>query len=166
MDNAIIFFDIADKWLKRLCMLLMLGLICIVLFNVISRYAFKFGIVGLQELEWHLFGAIFLLGMSISLYDDSHVRVDIFYSKLNPKKQALINLFGLIFFVLPLSLLILLLSLGYVAESFNSLESSPDPGGLSYRWIIKSMIPISFGVLIFFSIGRILRTVRIIKDTK
>ena len=158
------FYSKLANFIRLLCMGLMGLLVLVVLFNVIARYAFSWGLVGLQELEWHIFGLMFLLGMNLALYDDSHVRVDIFYKNASQKKKHIINIFGLLFFVLPLSFLICSLSFEYVLESFSSLEASPDPGGLPYRWVIKAAIIFSFFLLIIFSVLNIFGHIKALKE--
>lgn len=146
-------FNKFANFVGYICMFVMLLMICDVFFNVVGRYFFKYGNVGLQELEWHFFGIIIMLGMSYALKEDAHVRVDVFYEKFNPKTKALINMLGVVFFILPLAVLVSWLSFDYVLEAYESNEGSSDPGGLPYRWIIKAFIPFSFYLLIFFSIG-------------
>lgn len=128
------------------------GLLLLTIFNVfidvVLRYVFNNASIALQELEWHLFSAMFLLGIAYTLQCDAHVRVDVIYAKFKPKKQALINLIGLAIFVMPISLLISYYGLDFAYQSFLLNEQSSDPGGLMYRFIIKSMISISFVLVI------------------
>lgn len=148
------------------CILVMFLMIADVFFNVTARYFFKYGNVGLQELEWHFFSVIILLGMSYALKDDAHVRVDIFYEKMSLKKRALINMAGVILFILPLALLVAWLSWDYVVEAYESGEGSADPGGLPYRWVIKAFIPFSFWLLIFFSVGYFIKWLNVYLDAR
>jgi TRAP-type mannitol/chloroaromatic compound transport system permease small subunit len=103
-------------------------------------------------MEWHLFSSLFLLGISYTLQNDAHVRVDIFYANFLPKKQALINLIGFVIFILPISLLITYYGLDFAYGAYEINEQSGDPGGLNYRFIIKSIIPISFILVIISGI--------------
>jgi TRAP-type mannitol/chloroaromatic compound transport system permease small subunit len=96
---------------------------------------------------------IILLGLSYTLNEEGHVRVDILYANFSAKKQAIINMVGVITFVLPLSLLVAFGSLGFVEEAYIFMEQSGDPGGLPYRFIIKGLIPTAFFILIFMSAG-------------
>ena len=160
------FFDKFGNVVGYVCILLMFLMIADVFFNVTARYFFKYGNVGLQELEWHFFSVIILLGMSYALKDDTHVRVDIFYEKMSLKKRALINMAGVILFVLPLALLVAWLSWDYVAEAYESGEGSADPGGLPYRWVIKGFIPFSFWLLIFFSVGYFIKWLNVYLDAR
>ena len=160
------FFDKVGNVVGYACVLVMFFMIADVFFNVTARYFFKYGNVGLQELEWHFFSVIILLGMSYALKDDAHVRVDIFYEKMSLKKRALINMAGVILFILPLALLVAWLSWDYVVEAYESGEGSTDPGGLPYRWVIKAFIPFSFWLLIFFSVGYFIKWLNVYLDAR
>ena len=147
MDKIEKFFDKAGDIVGYICMFIMALMIIDVFFNVVARYFFSYGNVAFQELEWHFFAVIFLLGMSYALKEDAHVRVDIFYAKFSERQKALVNMLGTIFFVIPFALLVSNLSFGFVG----------DAGGLTHRWIIKAMIPVSFYILVFFAIGFFIR---------
>ena len=138
--------------------ILLLSLLANVFYDVIMRYLFNDVSIGMQELEWHLYAAVFLLGISYTLKENAHVRVDIIYERLNPKKQAFIDITGTLFLLLPFSLLIAYYGIGFAQESYSLGESSGDPGGLPYRWIIKSMISLSFIFVVISSIGFMLRS--------
>ena len=137
--------------------LLLLALLANVFYDVIMRYLFNDVSIGMQELEWHLYATIFLLGISYTLKENAHVRVDVIYEHLSPKKQAFIDISGTLFFLLPFCLLVAYYGIGFAQESYALGEGSGDPGGLPYRWIIKSMISLSFIFVIIGSIGFMLR---------
>ncbi len=160
------FFDKATDIIGYLCMFIMALMIIDVSFNVVSRYFFQYGNVGLQELEWHFFAIVFLLGMNYALKEDAHVRVDIFYAKFSPRTKALVNMIGTVVFIIPFAILVSTLSIDFVMEAYTSNEGSADPGGLPYRWIIKSFIPISFCLLIFFSIGFFIKNFNLYQSAK
>lgn len=141
-----------SRYLENLIIGLLLLTIANVFVDVFLRYIFNNASIALQEMEWHLFSSMFLLGIAYTLQHDAHVRVDIFYAKFKPKRQALINLIGVVIFVLPISLLISYYGLDFAFQSFLLSEQSGDPGGLMYRFIIKSMIPISFILLIISAV--------------
>jgi TRAP-type mannitol/chloroaromatic compound transport system permease small subunit len=137
--------------------ILLLGLLANVFYDVIMRYLFNDVSIGMQELEWHLYATVFLLGISYTLKENAHVRVDVIYEHLSPKKQAFIDISGTLFFLLPFCLLIAYYGIGFAHEAYLLGEGSGDPGGLSHRWIIKSMISVSFIFVIISSIGFMLR---------
>lgn len=143
--------------------IIMVVMILNVSYDVIMRYFFKSGSIAMQEMEWHLFSVIILLGISYTLKEDGHVRVDLIYDRLTNKKKALINMWGAVLFILPIALLIGIESIPYVIEAFNSGEQSGDPGGLTNRWIVKSLIPLSFFLLIITTIGFFIKNLNIYK---
>lgn len=114
------------------------------------RYLFRSGSIGLQELEWHLFSIIFLIGSAYTLKHDEHVRLDILYRSklLTDQHRAWIDLFGTLFLLIPFCLLIIVSAWPFVSQAFIHNEASPDPGGLPVRWLIKSMIPAGFCLLV------------------
>lgn len=122
----------------------LVALVLLVVYDALMRYLFQSGSIALQELEWHFFDIIILLSIAYTFSHDAHVRVDIFYERFSVKAKALVNLTGSLLFVLPFSLLIIYLGFDFVALSFSQMEASSDPGGLPYRFIIKSFIPIAF----------------------
>ncbi|RXI33166.1 C4-dicarboxylate ABC transporter permease [Arcobacter ellisii] len=134
-----------------------------VTYDVIMRYFFNTGSIAMQEMEWHLFSVIILLGISYTLKEDGHVRVDLIYDRLTQKKKAKINMVGVVLFIIPVALLIAAESIPFVIESFNSNEQSGDPGGLPYRWLVKSLIPLSFFLLIITSIGFFIKNLNVYK---
>lgn len=134
-----------------------------VFYDVIMRYFFNTGSIAMQEMEWHLFSVIILLGISYTLKEDGHVRVDLIYDRLTDKKKAIINMVGVVTFILPIALLIGIGSIDYVIESYISNERSGDPGGLTNRWIVKALIPLSFFLLIITSVGFFIKNLNIFK---
>lgn len=130
-----------------------LGLVLVVFVDVVMRYAFNISFVFTQELEWHLFAFIFLIGSGYTLLHDAHVRVDIIYQRLGPKGKAWINLIGVLFFAIPGCLMVIVTSWKFVANAWSFMEGSPDPGGIPYRFIIKGAIPAGFALLLLQSVS-------------
>ena len=149
---------------KGLCSWLSFLLVILITVDVFLRYIFNFSSASLYELEWHFFAAIFLLGSSVTLQNDEHVRVDVFYNRLSKKNKEVINLIGNIFFLVPFSLVIFYTSIPFVTDSFVILESSPDPGDLPFRFIIKSIIPFSFFLLATIGVINITKNVKNISN--
>ncbi len=137
-----------------------------VFYDVILRYFFKTGSIAMQEMEWHLFSLVFLLGISYTLKEDGHVRVDVLYDKMNGCKKALINILGTIFFLFPISLLIAFGSFDFVHEAYITDEISGDPGGLTHRWIIKSLVPLAFFMTVISGIGYIIKNINALRKHK
>lgn len=128
-------------------------LIVLVLYDATVRYLFHSGSIALQELEWHLFDVVILLGIAYTLQKNAHVRVDIFYDRFSDKTKAYIDLVSLLLFVIPFSLLIIYVGSDFVMLSFAQQEASSDPGGLPYRFIVKSLMPLAFTLVILQSLS-------------
>jgi TRAP-type mannitol/chloroaromatic compound transport system permease small subunit len=145
---------------------LVLALVLLVGFDVTMRYLFQSGSIALQELEWHLFAFIFLLGAAYTLKYDDHVRLDLVYQGryMNDYRRAWINVLGGVLFLVPFCLLIIISSWPFVSQSFIHAEGSPDPGGLPYRWLLKSVIPLGFGLLLLQGIADIAKNLAKILD--
>jgi len=154
------------KLITDLCGLLactaMLLLLLNVSYDVIMRYAFNDVSIGMQELEWHLFSCIFLLGTPYAMQGDSHVRVDIFYDNWSDQAKAWVNLLGSIFFVLPFIGIVTYYSIDFAYEAYEMGEGSGDPGGLPHRWLIKSLIPGAFILMGLASFGMITQALRVL----
>ena len=140
--------DILNEWVGRGVAWVTLALVLVIFVDVVMRYLFNTSFVFTQELEWHLFGFIFLIGAGYTLLHDGHVRVDIIYQRLGLKGQAWINLLGVIFFLIPGCLMVMTTSWKFTVNSFMIMEGSPDPGGIPLRFIIKGCIPAGFFLLL------------------
>jgi TRAP-type mannitol/chloroaromatic compound transport system permease small subunit len=139
--------------------------VLVVFVDVVMRYAFNTSFVFTQQLEWHLFAFIFLMGAGYTLMKDGHVRVDIIYQRMSPKSQAWVNLLGVLFFLLPGCYMIIATSLNFVAASWAVMEGSADPGGIPYRFIIKSAIPVGFLLVMLQGISLGIKSLLIILDS-
>ncbi|MGZ0188274.1 MAG: TRAP transporter small permease subunit [Alphaproteobacteria bacterium] len=153
--------DIADsveripQFFGRLGSWLIIPLIGIIMFDVLTRKMFGGAIqqwiqttslyellspTKLQEMEWHLHGAIFMLAIGFSYTMNAHVRVDVLREKVSDRRQAFIELFGLSVFLIPYLLVIGYLCLDFIGRAYTSNEASAAMTGLSQRWIIKSFL--------------------------
>lgn len=140
--------DRSNEAVGRLVSWVTLLLVLVVFVDVVMRYLFKTSFVFTQELEWHLFAFIFLIGAGYTLLHDGHVRVDIIYQRLGAKGRAWINLIGVIFFLIPGCYLVISTSWHFVSNSFSMLEGSPDPGGIPYRFIVKGTMTVGYALLL------------------
>lgn len=139
-------------------------LVVVIIIDVFLRYFFNTTSAGSMELEWHLFAAIFLLSAGWTLKEDRHVRVDLFYQNFSENKKALINILGTVFLLLPFCFVGFSESLSFVESSFAVKETSPDPGGLPARYIIKAAIPISFFLMGLQGISIILNGIKTLRS--
>ena len=130
----------AASWLSTL-------LVVVVCYDVFTRYLLNASSVAVQELEWHLFAAMFLLAMAYGFKHNRHVRVDVFYNRFSTRTQSIINFWGTVAFLIPFAIVVVWASGKFVWVSFSIRETSPDPGGLPARYLLKAIIPISFILL-------------------
>ena len=143
-------FGRAVSWLTVLMVAVVFG-------DVVMRYTMRRTYVFTQELEWYLFGIIYLLAAGYTLLHDEHVRVDIVYSKLSPTRKAWLDFILLLVFFFPSCLLIVYTSWPFVRNSWSVWESSPDPGGIPARWALKSVIIIGFVILILQGLSELIK---------
>ncbi len=157
------YFDKFADFIGIVTAIAMVLMILNVFYDVIMRYFFRSGSIAMQEMEWHLFSVIILLGIAYTLKEDGHVRVDLIYDRLVPRKKAMINMIGSVTFILPIAILVGLSSIDNAVEAYVSMEQSGDPGGLTNRWIVKSLIPLSFLLLIITTIGFFIKNLNVFK---
>ncbi len=133
-------------------------LVLVVCYDVFTRYLLKNSMVAVQELEWHLFAVIFLVGAAYTLKQDGHVRVDLFYSRFSPRNRAWVDFVGSLVFLIPFCLVAIWSSKTFVASAYRIGETSPDPGGLPGRFVLKAAIPVGFSLLVFQGVALALRS--------
>lgn len=151
-----------DPWLKKIgsaISIIWVILMTIIVLNVFARYVLSEGRIEFEEIQWHLYSAGFMLAIGFCVVTDSHIRVDVLHEKFKPETQVIIDLYGYLLFVLPFVVLILIYGVPFVVYSFETSEVSASPGGLPFRWIIKSMILIGFGLLGLATISRVSRLI-------
>jgi TRAP-type mannitol/chloroaromatic compound transport system permease small subunit len=149
--------------LGKIAALLFIVLLLNVFYDVIMRYLFNDVSIGMQELEWHLYATIFLIGVPYALFKEGHVRVDIIYAGLSPKRRALIDLIGTLVLLLPFTILVAKYGIDFTYESFTLGEQSGDPGGLPYRWLIKGVIPFAFITMAISGLGLMLKSINTLR---
>lgn len=135
-------FDGISNLLGRATAWLTLLMVFVTFVIVVLRYAFGAGFIWLQESVTWMHGVVFMLGAAYTLQQEEHVRVDIFYRDMTPRRKAWVNLLGVVFFLFPLCVFFLFQSWGYAATSWSIHEVSRDSGGLPYPAIplLKSLL--------------------------
>lgn len=134
---------------------LWLVLLLVIVGNVILRYVFGEGRIELEEIQWHLYSLGFLLALSYAYQADSHIRVDVLSERLPPRLRAWLELYGILLCLLPFIALVLVYSLPFVHHSWTLGEVSQAPGGLPWRWLIKAVLPLGFGLLLLAALSRL-----------
>lgn len=165
LERYISFSNRIVEWTGRKISWLTVILVLVICYDVIMRYLFNSSSVAIYEIEWHIFALIFLLGAAYALKHDRHVRVDVFYSGFPEKTKAWINLVGTLVLLLPLCWMLIVEGIDFVAHSFQLSESSPDPGGLPARYLIKAAIPVGFILLLIQAVSLMAQCILVITGT-
>ena len=152
LDNSIIRFCHAVAWLNAI-------LLVLIAVQVILRYAFSKGLVIFDELEWHFYAVNVMLGLSYAMAKDSHIRLDVVSNGFMPRTKEKIEIFGIVFFVIPLVAVVGMHGWDFWYSSWKVNEHSLAPMGLCCRWIIKAFIPIGFGLLGVSALSRLIRAI-------
>lgn len=159
--------DAIDTIIDRIGFLfswLWLGVVGVILYAVIGRYAFGQGSVMLEEIEWHLAGAVWLIGLSYTLISDDHVRVDVLHERFSPHTQAWIELLALLLLLIPFLVIALDSMIPYFWSSYLQGEESQAPAGLPARWALKFFLPLAFGLLLLAAVSRLLKCTTLLFD--
>lgn len=132
-------------------------LIAAIIGNVALRYGFSNGQVWIEELQWHLYAIGVMMGLSYAQVNDSHIRVDILHARFSDRTKRVIEIIGILLFVLPFIWVVFYHSLDFVYDAWRTGERSDAPLGLPFRWAIKSVITLSFGMLALSIFSRLIR---------
>lgn len=146
----------AARWLT-------FAMVLVTLTIVVLRYAFEIGAIPLQEFVMYMHGLVFLIGIPYGVKENTHVRVDILYTRLQPRHQALVDLSGHVVFLLPLAAFILVTSWPYTLASWRVLEGSAEVGGIPAIFLLKTLIPLTAGLLILQSLAEIMKKLAVLR---
>lgn len=141
-------------------------LMAVIIINVVMRYVLGYGRIEFEELQWHLYAAGWLIGLSYCYVADDHVRVDLIHDRLTLKKQAWIEFLGILFLLTPFIVLVLWYSVPFIIYSWDLGEVSGAPGGLPYRWIMKGVLFVGFALLLVATISRFSRVCSLLFSSK
>ncbi|MGE5946544.1 MAG: TRAP transporter small permease subunit [Betaproteobacteria bacterium] len=126
--------------------------------NATVRFIFNYSSNGLLEIQWYMFAAVFLLCAPYTLQKNEHVRIDVISGRFGPRGLAVIDIIGTLFFLLPMVVAVLWLSLPLIAESYKINEMSANAGGL-LRWPVKILLPIGFTLLALQGISELIKRI-------
>ncbi|AIL32888.1 TRAP transporter small permease subunit [Basilea psittacipulmonis] len=155
IDKLNSMMGVVVTWLALLVVLISAG-------NAIVRKLFNESSNAWLEIQWYLFGAIFLLGAAYTFLKNEHVRVDILSQRFSKKTQTYIDIVGTVFFLIPICFLIVWLSIPFFWDSFVSGELSSNSGGL-IRWPVKLLIPVGFFLLELQAFSHLIKCVAYLK---
>lgn len=154
--------DFIDNVIRKIATILAwlnVILVGVILLQVTLRYGFSHGLIVLEELQWQLYAAAVMFGLSYAQVRNSHVRVDVLHPKMPAKLIASIEVFGIVFLLAPFLFVVIDHGYDFFMASYERNESSASPAGLPYLWIIKSVIPVSFSLLALASFSSLVRAV-------
>ncbi|SDE70108.1 TRAP transporter small permease subunit [Rhodospira trueperi] len=126
---------------------------------VVLRYVFGLGFIWMQESITYMHGLLFMVGAGYTLLQDGHVRVDVFYREVSPRRKALVNLLGSVLFLIPFCTLILWVSWDYVMNSWRVLEGSKETSGIQGIYLLKTVILVFGGLVILQGLSVVARSI-------
>jgi len=164
----LILANILDRicvYAARIAGLLLFVLMAVILYDVIGRKFFNTGSVALAELEWHLHGAIAVLGFGYAYTRNAHVRIDIFHQRFSERFKLKLEIAGIALLLTPFLLVIMWYGFEFAQRSFVRGEGSSGGLGLDHRWIIKSLVPLSALFALFGAWSVLIRAVAALRGT-
>ncbi len=159
LDALVRAIDGLSTWVGSAASWLYPVLVAVMTVNVALRYGLGRGFIELEELQWHLYAAAFLLGFAYTYAADEHVRVDLVHARLRPRTKAWVELFGCLFLLLPFAAIVSVSAFDFFAQSWQLGERSPMPSGLPSRWVIKGVLFVALCLLTLQAAGTALRQV-------
>ena len=150
------FVDRLNSFFGRICEFLVLLVCLISAGNALMRYTLNYSSNAYLEIQWYIFGGVVLLGAAYTFLRNEHVRVDVLYSQLSDRGRILIDLFGIIVFLLPATALLAYLSWPFFLSSFRSGEVSMNAGGL-ILWPAKILLPVGFSLLFLQGLSELVK---------
>ena len=160
-------FDRISRATGRATSWLTLFMVLITVVVVVLRYVFSVGLIWLQESVVWMHAVVFMLGAAYTLQLEDHVRVDIFYRDMSRKRQAFVNLSGVVIFVFPVCGFLFVEALTYVGSSWSDHEVSRNAGGLPYPFIplLKSVLLLMPATVALQGLALLLRSVTTLRES-
>ena len=157
--------DALSHQVGRLIRWLVLGSVLISAGNAIIRKAFNISSNGFLEIQWYLFAAVFLLGAGFAFMRNVHVRIDFISSKLSKRTNTLIDIAGIVVFLIPLCVIMVWLSWPLFSSALASGEMSQNAGGL-IRWPAYLLMPLGFGLLLIQALSELVKRVAFLRGLR
>ena len=156
------FMDNVSERVGKLVSWLILAAVLVSTLNALVRYTFNIGSNAFLELQWYLFAAVFLLGSAWTLKRNEHIRIDVVVGRFSARAHAWIDIFGTLFFLLPLCFVILYNGIPFFIDSLKSGEMSSNAGGL-ILWPAKMLIPLGFALLALQAVAELIKRVAVLQ---
>ena len=150
--------DAISELIGKIIMWLVLACVLISAANAIVRKAFNFSSNAYLEIQWYLFAAVFMLGAGFVFLKNGHVRIDFVSSRLSTRTNAVIDILGIVLFIVPFCVLMIDLSWPLFARAWASGEMSPQAGGL-IRWPVLLLLPVGFSLLLIQCLSELIKRV-------
>jgi TRAP-type mannitol/chloroaromatic compound transport system permease small subunit len=157
--------DAFNERIGRLLSWLVLAAVLISAGNAIMRKAFNIGSNAFLEIQWYLFAAVFMLGAGYAFLKNAHVRIDFISSKLSTRTNTIIDILGIVIFLIPLSLILIDLSWPLFSRAYQTGEMSQNAGGL-IRWPVLLLIPAGFTILLVQAVSELIKRVAYLKGLR
>ena len=154
--------DALNDGIGRLTYWLVLVAVLVSAGNAVIRYTFNMSSNAWLEIQWYLFSAVFLFCAGYTLLHNQHVRIDVVTGHLSKRAQAWIDIFGTLFFLLPMALTILWLSWPVFVDAFRHNEVSTNAGGLIV-WPARLMLPIGFLLLVLQGLSELIKRIAFLR---
>ena len=154
--------DALNERVGRTVTWLVLAAVLISAANAIVRKAFDMSSNAFLEVQWYLFSAVFLLCSAWTLLRNEHIRIDVVNGKFSRRTQTWIDVFGTVFFLLPMVCLILYESWPWFLRAFASGEISSSAGGL-ILWPAKILVPIGFTLLLLQGVSELIKRIAFLR---
>ena len=142
------------------------ALILLILISVVLRYAFHrnalllwWPLVPMEELQWHFYAIPIMLGLAYAVTNDTHIRIDIVRMHMSKRLKYIFEILGILLLLMPCVVILFDFSLSYTITSFTMKEASQSAIGLPYRWIVKSVMPLSMLLIMIASVARLIQEV-------
>jgi TRAP-type mannitol/chloroaromatic compound transport system permease small subunit len=133
--------------------------------NAFVRYGVSYSSNAWLEVQWYLFAGIVMLGASYTLFRNEHVRVDLVYGNLGERARIWVDVFGIILFLLPATVLLAWMTWPFFVDSFVRNEGSPNAGGM-LRWPVKILMPLGFVLLTLQGLSELVKRIALLHGDK
>ena len=157
--------DRSNDFMGRCMATLTLAMVLVTVVIVVLRYGFSIGFIWMQESVRFMHGFVFLLCAAYTLLHNGHVRVDVFYLKMTPKKKSMVDIFGTVFFLIPVCSVIMIYSWDYILNSWREMEGSLEERGLHAVFLLKTCIWIFAISMILQGLSLIIRSLKVIRES-
>lgn len=154
--------DALNRRIGQALIWLVLVMVLVSATNAVFRYLFNLSSNAWLELQWYLFSAVFLLCAGYTLLNDEHIRIDVVSSLLSRRAQIWIDIFGTVFFLLPVSIFIMWLSWPVFMNAWTSQEISSNAGGL-IRWPVRLLVPLGFCLLSLQGLSELIKRIAFLR---